>query len=275
MRKLFALAMGIFLLSMLSACSEDSTPTPPPPASDLEITTATVPTGYTCSPYSVAFEASGGKAPYTWSLVSGSSLPSGLTLGSDGRLRGLCMDTGNYTFTVRVEDSSETPKAVEQEYTLNVEVPANPSLALFYDEEASVCSTATTSWTTLDCYVFIMLEGSEVGCATAAEFKLQIVNADGVPLEEGTDFYFEGCEFPPYKALSIGNIFDGIAVAFYYPVYGYEPILVAKFQMLLLENLEDLAFKFEPNPGGGLRITSCESGYPMVDVTGRQAALNY
>jgi len=64
MRKVFTLFAGLILLSMLAACSEDSTPTPPTPhPTTLTITTAAVPVGYTCNPYAQNIAASGGKAP--------------------------------------------------------------------------------------------------------------------------------------------------------------------------------------------------------------------
>jgi hypothetical protein len=58
-------------------------------------------------------------------------------------------------------------------------------------------------------------------------------------------------------------------------MYGPEPVLVASFDLLLLENLENLSFKFDANPNGSLGIASCEVGFPVVNVTGREAALNY
>jgi hypothetical protein len=275
MRKVFVLFTGLFILSMFAACSEDTTPTPPAPPADLAITTAAVATGYTCSPYSMTIEVEGGVAPYTWSLEAGSSLPDGLVLSADGRVTGLCMITGAHTFTVRVEDSSETPKTAEREFTLSVEVPSNPSLAVFFDNQATVCSTGTASWTPLNCYVYIMLEESEVGCATACEFKLRLTDADGVDLDPGSEYAIIGTSTPSYVAVTLGDLFNGMAIAFNRPMYATEPILVASFNILLLEDLQDLSFKFEPNPGGYLAIASCEEGYPIVEVNGRAAAVNY
>ena len=51
-------------------------------------------------------KASGGKAPYSWSLVQGSSLPPGLSLSSAGAITGVVDPTaiGLYNFTVQVTD---------------------------------------------------------------------------------------------------------------------------------------------------------------------------
>ncbi len=276
MRKVFVLVTGLFLLSMFAACSEDSTPTPPPPPpADFNITTAAVAMGYTCSPYNMTLEVSGGVAPYTWSLALGSSLPNGLELTADGKIWGLCMDTGNYTFTVRVEDSSDTPKSDEQEYTLNVNVPVNPSLAIFYDTEATVCSTSTLSWTLLNCYVYIMMENSDMGCAQACEFMLRLTDSDGVDLEAGTQYAIVNSTLPSYVAVSLGDLFNGIALSFNRPMFGPEPIQVASFGIFLLEDLQNLSFKFDSNPGGSIAVATCDEGFPMIPVNGREAALNY
>jgi hypothetical protein len=78
-----------------------------PGASSLAITTATPLPGATQgSAYSQNLTASGGKAPYTWSITTG-ALPSGLTLdGSGGTITGTPTTTGSFTFNLRVTDSS-------------------------------------------------------------------------------------------------------------------------------------------------------------------------
>ena len=58
------------------------------------------------SSYTATFTASGGTSPYTWSLATGSTLPSGLTLSSAGVLSGSpTAATGTYTFTVKALDA--------------------------------------------------------------------------------------------------------------------------------------------------------------------------
>jgi Putative Ig domain len=73
----------------------------------------TLPAGTAGNPYQANLTAAGGVAPYTWSL-SGSTLPSGLTLSSSGVISGTIGSTvtvGNHSVTVSVTDSS-TPSAV-------------------------------------------------------------------------------------------------------------------------------------------------------------------
>ena len=72
----------------------------------------TLPLGTTTFPYQASVTASGGTPPYTWSVGTGSLLPAGLTLSSDGVISGTIASTvtaGNHSFTVKVSDSATPP----------------------------------------------------------------------------------------------------------------------------------------------------------------------
>ena len=69
------------------------------------ITTASpLPPGTAGSAYSVTLTATGGSAPYRWSIALG-SLPAGLTLNNDGAIRGTPAMATNASFTVQVMGS--------------------------------------------------------------------------------------------------------------------------------------------------------------------------
>src|SRR6267142_2518704 len=70
----------------------------------LSITTSSVPTLQVGQPSSFKFDALG-QPPYNWSLASG-TLPPGMTLRSDGTLGGTPTQAGQFTFLIRVQDSS-------------------------------------------------------------------------------------------------------------------------------------------------------------------------
>lgn len=71
----------------------------------LYITTTVVPDGKVNQPYSAGFAASGGTAPYTWSLLE-ASLPAGVTFNSlSGGLTGTPTSSGQYRLTVQVQDT--------------------------------------------------------------------------------------------------------------------------------------------------------------------------
>jgi hypothetical protein len=94
----------------------------------LMVTTASLPEGVVGASYSQQVAATGGLAPYTWSVSSG-SLPPGLNLsspnGTTETISGTPTTPGTYTFTLQVTDSvSET--ATSQ--TLSITV--NPVLAV-------------------------------------------------------------------------------------------------------------------------------------------------
>ncbi len=74
-------------------------------ASALSITTTSLNPATVGSAYSASLSASGGKTPYSWSLASG-SLPSGITLNSNGTLSGTSSATGTSSFTAKVTDAA-------------------------------------------------------------------------------------------------------------------------------------------------------------------------
>jgi hypothetical protein len=76
----------------------------PPPDSSIRITPTQLPSGKVESPYQTSLTASGGKRPYTWSVVSG-SIPSGLLLDSaTGAILGTPSETGAFSLRIQVSD---------------------------------------------------------------------------------------------------------------------------------------------------------------------------
>jgi hypothetical protein len=86
----------------------------------VDITTSSLPAGSEGIAYLAQIAASGGTPPYTW-RVSAGSLPAGLTLQpGSGAISGSPASPGNFTFTVRVDDSSPTPQAATQALTVAI-----------------------------------------------------------------------------------------------------------------------------------------------------------
>jgi hypothetical protein len=75
--------------------------------------------------YSQKLTASGGTAPYTFTVASGTSLPAGLALSTAGTLSGKPTAAGSFTFTITAKDSSTTPPPISgsENYTLVVNAP--------------------------------------------------------------------------------------------------------------------------------------------------------
>ncbi|MBB6368615.1 outer membrane autotransporter protein [Xanthomonas sacchari] len=85
------------------------------------IAPASLPAATAGSAYSQTVLASGGTAPYTFSLTAG-ALPAGLTLSSAGVLSGTPTASGSFNFTLSATDSG-TPTSGSRAYTLTVAAP--------------------------------------------------------------------------------------------------------------------------------------------------------
>jgi hypothetical protein len=95
-------------------------------ASPLTITSKSVSNATQGVYYSEALDTYGGVPPDTWSLTGG-SLPAGLTLDAfSGQIYGEAKSFGNYSFTVKVSDSSTPePESASASYAIDV-APAPP-----------------------------------------------------------------------------------------------------------------------------------------------------
>lgn len=83
----------------------------------------TLPSGTQNAAYQATLTAVGGTPPYYWQLASGSSLPAGLSLSSEGVISGTVASSvavGNYPVTVQARDSSASHTTVSLAMTLPV-----------------------------------------------------------------------------------------------------------------------------------------------------------
>ena len=94
------------------------------PTSAINVAPTALPTMTAGTAFSQTLTATGGTAPYTYSLASG-TLPPGLTLASSGVISGTPTQRGGYSFSVNVVDSTSASAA--RAYSGTVQ---NPSLAL-------------------------------------------------------------------------------------------------------------------------------------------------
>ncbi len=106
----------------IGAYERQSAPTP------VVITTSSLPNGLVNTTYSGAMTASGGVAPLTWSIASG-SLPTGLTINpSTGVIGGTPTAAGNYAFLVHVSDSQNPAATDTQQLSITINPPQPPPL---------------------------------------------------------------------------------------------------------------------------------------------------
>ena len=94
--------------SVLQAGVAAVAPSPAPPAPAALLVTATpLPSASAGSPYSATLAATGGTAPYAWSISAG-SLPAGLSLSTTGTITGTPTTVGELSFSVLVTDATPT-----------------------------------------------------------------------------------------------------------------------------------------------------------------------
>ncbi len=87
----------------------------------LTVVTTSLPTAKVRTWYSTTLQASGGEAPYTWSLAPGSApLPNGLTLSPSGVISGIPVTGGQVKVIVQVTDSAAAPTTATQTLTIRV-----------------------------------------------------------------------------------------------------------------------------------------------------------
>jgi hypothetical protein len=99
------------------------------PTSALTITTASIANGRVNAAYSSTLAASGGKAPYSWSMASG-ALPTGLTLSTSGVISGTPKKSGTYTIMSKVTDSETPAETASKQFTFSVSAAATTTLAI-------------------------------------------------------------------------------------------------------------------------------------------------
>src|SRR5579863_3618777 len=90
------------------------------------ISTTTLPDGNQGSPYTGTVNASGGVAPYSWSIIGG-ALPTGLSLGASTTnsvtITGTPSAQGTFNFTVQIQDSTGATGMAALAITINAPLP--------------------------------------------------------------------------------------------------------------------------------------------------------
>ena len=94
----------------------------------VNVTTSSLSSATSGEAYSSSLAATGGKAPYTWTLTFG-SLPTGISLQSAGTLSGTSSQIGEFSLTVEVTDSSSPRETASRALTLTVSSPIGVTAA--------------------------------------------------------------------------------------------------------------------------------------------------
>ena len=111
--------------------------------------------------FSTQLNTAAGMAPLSWSLGNGSSLPTGLSLSSQGMISGTLdpsVAVGNYSFTVSVTDSSAPPQTATSVLTLPVAQP-NGDECNNIEFDVAGTSTPLTDLVTLGTGTYLGVQG--------------------------------------------------------------------------------------------------------------------
>ena len=150
-------------------------------AAPLAVTTAALPNGTSGTAYTMALSATGGTAPYLWSLSSG-QLPSGLSLTTAGTITGTPAVVGAYPITVQVADSAGQQASAP--LSLAVAAPLAVTTADLPNGTAGISYAATLSTTGgTPPYTWSLLSGTLPSGISLATLSGML---SGTPLTAGT-----------------------------------------------------------------------------------------
>ena len=133
-------------------------------------------------PYEDTLEYIGNVSSVEFSVVDG-FLPPGLVLTLDGRITGIPLDTGTYTFTARVQDTSGTPSD-EAAFTLHVaasccqgfagDVNCDPAGVVDVADLTALIDHLFINFTPLCCYAAGNVNGDPLGTVDVADLTALI-----------------------------------------------------------------------------------------------------
>lgn len=136
------------------------------------ISTVALANGTAGTAYNQTLTATGGKAPYEWTITSG-SLPFGWSLDSTngiGIISGITTDVGSFSFTVQAKDSQTTPVTASQSYLFNV----TNGIMQKCTEPGSKTSSSVCTNSTTDVITGVVDHGQELFSTQGAAFGTAI-----------------------------------------------------------------------------------------------------
>ena len=126
------------------------------------ITTTALATGTVGTAYSQILSATGGTAPYTWTITSG-TLPSGLTLSSSGVIAGTPSTSTDPAITFKAKDS----KGATASQSLSIAI--NSSTAIAGNTTGTVASAPVSSGSTNEYDLYLKVTSTTVSGITAGQ----------------------------------------------------------------------------------------------------------
>ena len=111
----------------------------------IQFSESALPSAAVGSAYTATLKVTGGTAPYSFAVVSG-TLPSGLSLsGTTGVVSGTPTASGQFSFTVQASDSSTPPQTAQAAFSISV----NPQNGVVISTSALPTGTVGTAYSTI------------------------------------------------------------------------------------------------------------------------------
>ena len=175
------MAFGLVLLGLLlQGCSEAYKTGDPSPV-PLEITaSASLAPASMGAAYSATLAATGGTAPYHWSVGAG-ALPGGLTLSSSGLLSGTPTEFGTFRFTARIGDAAGQTATAPLQITIAPPLPKITISDLPKGEVGAVYSSRVTAAGGVTPYAWSVSAGALPGGLTLSPAG----SVSGIPSSAG------------------------------------------------------------------------------------------
>jgi hypothetical protein len=128
---LFGLILATWLTFQMTACGSHSSANPLPsqtppvsgPVTPVTVTTSSVTNATVGKAYSLTLQESGGQSPFSWKLASGSSLPAGLSLATNGTIQGNATAPGRAGFSVQLTDAAGSSATATFQMNVFPELP--------------------------------------------------------------------------------------------------------------------------------------------------------
>jgi hypothetical protein len=137
----------------------------------LAFVTTSLPAGYVNQYYNANLQAQGGSVPYTFTVISG-SLPSGMSLASNGLITGMPQVAGTFSFTVQVRDSVSQVASIN--YSIIIGGYGGTGGGLTYPGGSNVLGASVYNNGQLvseSGTVFIVYKNTKTGFVSASVFK--------------------------------------------------------------------------------------------------------
>jgi len=129
----------------------------------MQVSVTALPAGETGASYHAILTATGGTSPYSWSLSSG-TLPSGLTLASNGNITGTPTTAATSSFTVKVSDSSSPVETASKGLSIAIALAGGPlqisTVSLPSGQVSSAYSTTVSAIGGVSPYLWSVASGS-------------------------------------------------------------------------------------------------------------------